>query len=75
MKSARFSLIALLALGVAACAATPDANHSQREPGLQDKYVHAINQNARSRAASVYWVNYPTDEEVAKRLKADDDDG
>lgn len=74
MKTARFSLIALLALGVAACAATPDATVSEREPSLRDKYVTAVHQSASVNATRVYWVNIPTNGDLAVRLKSDDDD-
>lgn len=74
MKLARFSLILLLALGVAACANTQNLDFSDREPGLKEKYVYAVNRDAQSRATRVYWVNYPSDNEVAERFGLDDDE-
>lgn len=76
MKIARFSLIVLLALGLSACATSQDLNYADKKPGLKEKYVYAINRDAQSRATTVYWVNYPTDEEVAERfgVESEDDD-
>ena len=75
MKILRTFVIMLLALLIGACASTSqDLNYADKEPGLKEKYVYAINRDAQTRATRVYWVNYPTDEEVAERFGKDDDD-
>ncbi len=73
MKAVKLGLCMLLALTIMACATPQQRNYTDREPGLKEKYVHAVNREAQTRATRVYWVNYPTNEEVATRYGIDAD--
>lgn len=66
MKIAKFSLILFLAISLAACA---HSTSSTREAELKDKYVYAIEREAQSRALTIYWVNPPSNEQVASLTK------
>lgn len=75
MNIIRFTVALLMLLALGGCASTSSPSKNVKtEPSLSDKYVHAVNESNRNRASSVHWVNYPTDEEVAKRLAKKPDD-
>lgn len=70
MKSYRLLSLALPAVLVAGCAATPEASH-QYPPDLKSKYIHAVERKAASSFTKVYWVHAPTNEEVERKLRKD----
>lgn len=75
MNIIRFTAALLLILVLSGCASSGSTTkNANTEPSLNDKYVHAINEGNRARVSSVHWVNYPSDEEVARRLKKNTDD-
>lgn len=75
MNIIRFTAAVLLILAVSGCANNSSlAKKPNPNPSMNDKYVHAINTSNRSRVSHVIWVNYPSDDEVAKRFGVEKDD-
>lgn len=74
MHTIRLATVLMLFSLLSACASsgsTPKAGNT--DPSLRDKYIHAINEGNRSSMSTVRWVNYPSDEEIARRLNVDTD--
>lgn len=72
MHIIRLTSLLLLFLVLSACASSGGSTNSAKaEPSLRDQYVHAVNQGNRSRMSTVLWVNYPTDEQISRRLSVD----
>lgn len=72
MNIIRLTALLLLLSALSGCASS--GSTTKTEPSLSDRYVHAINQSNRNHASSVIWVNYPSDEEVARRVSTGPDD-
>jgi ABC-type Fe3+-hydroxamate transport system substrate-binding protein len=70
MKAIRLLTCLLMTSLLAACA-TQSAQTGKATRTLTDSYMQQTEHNAQSRAVTVYWVNPPKSEDLAK-LKATD---
>jgi starvation-inducible outer membrane lipoprotein len=71
MKTTGLTLVAVAALGLSACAASPQAApRAQAQSGQAsnvDIYRKAVNQNAERKGVIVQWVNPPTAKDLDER--------
>lgn len=78
MKTIRLTVLALAALGLSACASSPEtASHAQVESeqvSNADLYRKAVNQNAERRGVIVQWVNPPTEKDLDEREFDEEED-
>ncbi len=72
MKLLQFMLILLLAAMLGACQTTAE-QQALAPADLKTKYMNAVQSDAEKRATRIYWIQAPSNEEIAARLAENSD--